>query len=259
MDKSVLAAMAGVAAGGVMAFLLGSMLHSTYPAMPDLALAWVAVLSWVALAFGITYVLSPWRRRAATARVGVVAKLRPPMLDDEENQARQKRREEMKRESQILHSTFQEAKRLRMAELAADPARSKYVPLMERGDWWTDEQIAYNENPAATATCVHLQPVERGIRDGGIVPRLLTEPWNRGFSPLASVRADCRIDEPELRRRYTLAASVRHVTGYQPERSEFDNPWAELRCGNCNSHIGLVHPEWPGRATAWFPGLPTKD
>jgi hypothetical protein len=251
VDKSVLAAMAGVAVGGVVAFLLGSMLHDAYPGLPDMALAWIGVLSWVALAFGILYVLHPWKSRTpiTVARAFVpTLPLTPP--------APPAGREKIKREAELSHAAYQEAKRLRIAELAVDPAKARYVDLMQRGDWWTDEQIAYHENSQATATCPHLQSVELAIRSAGIVSRLQCEPWYRGFLPLPRVRADCCINEPELRRRFVLAPSVQHVTGYQPERSEFDNPWAELRCGDCDSTIVLEHPGYPGSTTVWFPAPP---
>src|SRR5256885_1908259 len=36
-----------------------------------------------------------------------------------------------------------EAKRRRIAELASDPVRRKYIPLIERGEIWSDDQIDY--------------------------------------------------------------------------------------------------------------------
>ncbi len=160
-----------------------------------------------------------------------------------------------KREAAISQATLQEARRLRIAELAADPGKASYVPLMERGEWWTDEQIAYRENPKATATCAHLQPVERAMRAAGIVPRRLTEPWYRGFASLSMVEADCRINQAELPR-FHLPGSVQYASGYSPERSEWDNPWARLTCGVCASRIDLVHPEYPRTTTVWFPSPP---
>lgn len=67
-------------------------------------------------------------------------------------------------------------------KVGLNPNKRKYVLLIERGQWWTDEQIAYQENQSATARCVHLQPVERAMRSAGIVPRRLTEPWHAGLS-----------------------------------------------------------------------------
>ena len=95
----------------------------------------------------------------------------------------------------------------RVAELRADPRRAPFAAMAERGhvlddaeierrlarkaaieavphrrpfaamvfDWSvpSDEQIDYLADPSALATCVHLQPVERALREGGVPLRLL--------------------------------------------------------------------------------------
>ena len=95
----------------------------------------------------------------------------------------------------------------RVAELSADPRRAAFAAMAERGhvlddaeierrlarkaaieavphrrpfaamvfDWSvpSDEQIDYLADPSALATCVHLQPVERALREGGVPLRLL--------------------------------------------------------------------------------------
>jgi len=154
---------------------------------------------------------------------------------------------------------YNERQRLRIAELAADPAKRKYALWMERGGgYWSDDQIAYNENPNLTATCVHLQPIEHAMRAAGIMTRLLTGTWDQNFAPLPKVRAHCRINEPELKHCFTLPASVRYEEKYEPERYETDNPWAQLSCVACQSAIKLVHPEWPNALTKWFPSAPVR-
>ena len=115
---------------------------------------------------------------------------------------------------------------------------------MERGEEWSDEQIAYHEDANLTSTCPHLQPVERAMRQAGIVPKLI--------APLNKVKADCCINEPELSSRFPRAASVRYTEGYRPERHYEDNPCARLTCSQCGSTIELVHPEWPRDNTKWF-------
>jgi hypothetical protein len=124
---------------------------------------------------------------------------------------------------------------------------------MARGGYWTNVQIAYHENPNATATCIHLQPIEHAIRLTGVEPYLFTNAWEPDAAALPHIRVDCRINESELKRQFILPESVSYQEGYQPERSEHDNPWATLSCGACQSAIDLVHPEWPHAETKWFP------
>jgi hypothetical protein len=155
----------------------------------------------------------------------------------------------MKSTAKQMQTRSNDARQQRLAELAVDPVKRKYIPLVERGESWSDEQIAYHENPALLATCIHLQPVERAMRSAGIETRLL---WQPG-APVVKVNADCRINETELRRRFAIERPVRYTMGYQPERHPDDNPWAQLACEECGSVIELVHPEWPRLATKWFP------
>lgn len=54
------------------------------------------------------------------------------------------------------------------SERAADPAKRKYIPLVEWGEQWSGEQTAYYEDRNLTATCAHLQPIERAMRLAGI-------------------------------------------------------------------------------------------
>jgi hypothetical protein len=233
-QKGVLKAMAAVGVSFGLSVLFGSMVRQSAPQMSDNVVAVIVLSIWVVMSFGILYVLAPWK--TAPKRVSLPLGLEVQARDAAE--------------------AFRSAKRDRIAQLSAEPNRSQYARLMERGEWWTDEQIAYCENPQAVATCVHLQPIERAMRSTGIVPRLLTQPWDKNFAPLPNISADCRINEVELKRLYPGADSIRHTTGYWPERSATDNPWAKLACAWCNSSIEVVHPEWPGRNTVWFPSAP---
>ena len=151
---------------------------------------------------------------------------------------------------------YRESQQQRIAILAANPATRKYAQLMERGGHWTDGQIAYNEDPNLTGTCVHLRPIERAMRSAGIQTRLLTATWKENYAPLPKIQADCRINESELQRQFHIADPVRYQQGYQPERSEFDNPWASLTCTQCQSSIALEHPDRPRPGAKWFPQDP---
>jgi hypothetical protein len=65
----------------------------------------------------------------------------------------------------------EEARRQRLAALAADPIKCRYVKLIEAGHSWSDAQIAYDLDRCQTATCPHLQPIERALRDHGLYLR----------------------------------------------------------------------------------------
>jgi hypothetical protein len=78
-------------------------------------------------------------------------------------------------------------------------------------------QIAYRNDRNATAACIHLQPIEHAMRIAGVDVRLLEQSQ---YQPI--VMADCRINEAELQRVFTLPASVQYWERYQPERSEWD-------------------------------------
>jgi hypothetical protein len=163
--------------------------------------------------------------------------------------------------SNILASNIEEQamlneeRRLRVAELRADPARRKYAELVEKGHQWTDEQIAYDMDATKTTTCDHLRRMEHEMRVSGIVPKVIVKPW-LGPAPSLNIRADCCINEPEVRQRYGLSESIRYQEGYMPERHPQDNPWATLSCPTCDSAMELVHREWPRKDTRWFPSKP---
>jgi len=140
---------------------------------------------------------------------------------------------------------FAEERRQRLMRLAADPVRRKYVPLIERGESWSDEQIAYDLDPARTVTCVHLNPVERAMRVAGIAVKRDAGAW---------VNAACVIDEERLKQRFPLApcASYRKIVAY--DRSVEDPPRAQFWCAACNSTIDTVHPTVAPSGLRMFPG-----
>jgi hypothetical protein len=223
--------MAGVAVAFGTAIPMGFVLRDRYPSIPDFAFGALVAGMLTAVAFGVTRLIAGPRLWAAP----------PPDAEREE------RLQQYRQESSRRSATYAEQRRQRVAELLADPAKFRYAALVERGEHWSDEQIAYQEDPMATATCRHLAPIERAMRSAGIVPK-----W---MAPLR-VTADCCVDETGLRNRMALAESVRYTEGYRPERDDHDNPWAGLSCSRCGSAIGLAHPEWPCALTRWFPAKP---
>ena len=241
--KTILAAMAAVGLAFVLVLTVGFVLHKYFGAVPDTIFGSVMGLGIVAVTFALLRLFNGplesdwpyWYRR-----------LRP----DSDRDARFRQLQEATAREV---AAMRERKKQRIAELRADPARRQYGALVEANQEWSDLQIKYNEDATRTATCGHLQPVERAMRLAGIVPKLQVASWRENCKPLPKINADCCINELELRRQFSLADSVRYVEGYMPERAEHDNPWAELRCTACDSVIELVHSAHPNPITARFP------
>jgi len=187
----------------------------------------VAGLTLVVLAFGIAWLLGVFRIR-----------FRIPS-----EASRQYRKDAARAQALSL-----EQRRRRVAELSADPARQKYAPLVERGEQWSDEQIAYHENPSLTVTCAHLQPIEQAMRAAGIDMRRSLE--------APQVSAQCRINRAELARRFPRVPSVHYSEFYQGERPAYDFPIAVLACDECRSSIYVLHPAEAKPQTPWFPAPP---
>ena len=106
-----------------------------------------------------------------------------------------------RRSARRTHAAYQRDRAARIAMLAADPVRHTYALRMEKGEAWSDEQIAYDEDRRRLATCMHLQPIERSMREAGIEVRL-TGP--------SAIRANCRIDRAGLERRSLLSAPAEY-------------------------------------------------
>jgi hypothetical protein len=138
------------------------------------------------------------------------------------------------RERKRARSAQAEARIRRVAELAADPNRAKYASLVEKGEHWSDENIAYFENPGRAATCNHLEPIERAIREAGIQVRLHSA---------QNVLAKCRIVVAELERNFCASPPVRYAEFYQGDRYEFEHPTAFLICDEHKSIIHTLHPD----------------
>lgn len=154
----------------------------------------------------------------------------------------------VRREERKTFSWHQEARRLRAAELAADPTRAHYAALVEQGEDWSDVNIRYFEDPTETITCVHLEPIERAMRRDGVSARRYHE---------TDVMAACRIHHDALKRDFVAEAPVRYAEFYIGERSERDYPAAFLICDEHKCVIHTEHPEEVGaKAVPWFPRPP---
>ncbi len=131
------------------------------------------------------------------------------------------------------------------------PAPKPYVrPL-------TPEQAAYQADPSALATCEHLQPIERSMRAAGLAVQLEQLSVH---GPTISAR--CRINQAELIRYFNLPDWIYYREGYEPERSQWDNPRADIFCGECikgdrgRCDILVLHPDECRPDTPWFPSPP---
>ncbi|MBL8782478.1 MAG: hypothetical protein JNL06_16195 [Alphaproteobacteria bacterium] len=136
---------------------------------------------------------------------------------------------------------FPAEQRARLAQLRANPATVKFAAAIEAGEAWSDEQIAYDLDPSAVATCEHLEPIERAMRASHIAVKR----WR----PLV-VQAQCRIDEAALKRMFP---SANYAEPQQYDRSLEDPPGALLSCSDCTSRILVVHPSVAGAGTPAFP------
>jgi hypothetical protein len=141
---------------------------------------------------------------------------------------------------------WQQLRDKRIAELSADPAKLKYIPLVERGEEWSDEQIAYHEDRTLLVTCQHLRPIEGGMR------RTATKMRRIGST---AVSADCRIDQVAIGRVYHLQPPAYYSEYYQGDRSATDFPTAILTCKDCRSFIRVLHPDEAKRDTPAFPDV----
>jgi hypothetical protein len=263
MRITLLGALIGV--GSAFAIVVGAGLQfdRTLRSYPDALVAGVAVTLLVLISFTVTIAVSRLHFKWMGDKVPPAWNPRPLVdfnaWDDDRSRASSGTISD-ERGAQILpvQEAMTTAKRLRAAALATDPdpARRKYAALIERGEQWNDDQIAYRENASATGTCVHLREVEQAIRRAGIETRLMAAFRMPNLVTLPRIQADCRLNERELRQRFALSDDVQYRDGFQPERAAEDNPWASLTCRECSSSIELVHPSDGRRNSRWFPSAP---
>jgi hypothetical protein len=137
------------------------------------------------------------------------------------------------------------------------PKAVKQRPVVSYPKSPSTAQIAYLLNPEATATCEHLQPIERAMRAAGIEVRLLEA---SAHGPI--VRATCRVNDGELRSVFQLPPSVYYREGEEPDRGQFGTPRADIFCGYClktdraRCDIWVMHPRECVDGTPWFPTAP---
>jgi len=123
----------------------------------------------------------------------------------------------------------------RYRELLADPIRHAHAAACLQGSFPDDDDIDYLENPLLTRCCMHLQGVERGLRQQGFRCGVMEKP--------ASIWADARVtDIAHLRRYYPLENVVGFSSSVREEFSENDRGPQQveeqsLYCKRCDSLI----------------------
>lgn len=209
----LLLVMASVAAGFFLVLKIGFLLHCDPipPLFTSTSLTFLSASILIAtVTIGVHHTVQAMRDRATQAQ--------------------------LRAESRRRTTAAQEERRRRVAELAADPIRAQYAPLVERGETWTDAHITYYENSALTATCIHLRPIEQAMRAAGIDVRLFKE---------EQVTAHCHIDLPRLRQTFPLSASIRYAEFFAGDPESHERPTAFLICDDHKSMIHTVHPDSP--------------
>ncbi|MEP7367391.1 MAG: hypothetical protein ABI972_29375, partial [Acidobacteriota bacterium] len=117
------------------------------------------------------------------------------------------------------------------------------------------EQIAYRQNPQATATCPHLRSIEEAMRTNAAIEVDLLRPLRDG----PAIRATCRVDEKALRGAFGPAVAIRYHEEYYSDRGNDRIPTAHLICTECReahragSAIWVLHPDECYADTPWFP------
>ena len=137
-----------------------------------------------------------------------------------------------------------EEKRVRLTEMAKDPVRRKYVERIERGEYWSDEEIEFNEDASVSGVCAHLRPIEQMMRAQAIDLRPVY--------PLR-IRANCLVAPEKLGIGPLPVAGVAYVDVHLPDRSMLDPRSAMITCSICHSFIDVVHRDVATADTPWFP------
>jgi len=216
---SLLAAMAAVASGFVVMLWAGFTLH--HDAMPGVIDLYHLPAMGI-FAATIAYALYHFAQGAR----------RPGQRSGSRHAARRR------------HEDWREEQRLRLIEMRNDPILSDYAGRIERGESWSDAQIAYDLEPGTPATCVHLAPVELAMRRAGIAVKL-----QLGHI----VHATCVIDEPALRARFAIDPPVWYGIIPDYDRSYEDPPSAAL---GCTEHGAMIYVIEPGQAPPGSPVFP---
>jgi hypothetical protein len=148
-----------------------------------------------------------------------------------------------RREALRTDAEWQASERARVAALRNDPVRQVYAEKIDRGEQWSDAQIAYDLDPEAIATCTHLAPIERALREAGLSKLQFGH----------YLRATCTIDEARLRAEFTVEEPVWYGLVPDYSRSYEDPPTAAIGCRAHEAVIWVVEESQAKPETPRFP------
>lgn len=143
-----------------------------------------------------------------------------------------------------IQARVADEQRRRLAAMALDPVRRKYVARIEGGEHWHDEDITFNEDPNASSVCEHLRPIEQLMRVNGIDLRLAGG---------LRINANCLVDWEKVKLLVSVPESVGYGEPHIPDRSMLDPRSAIIMCDSCTSLIFAVHSDVATPKTPWFP------
>lgn len=125
-------------------------------------------------------------------------------------------------------------------------ATTLFFAILGISPWKRTRRITLPAPPPAEPPCTHLLPVEQALREANLKIKLLNG---------RVTMAECLVHEPELLRIFPF---VRYCEGFQPERSQWDNPYAAVDCAQCppSNRIWVLHPLEANAETPWFPTPP---
>lgn len=123
----------------------------------------------------------------------------------------------------------------RVAQLLKDPQTRLYGEAIRRGEYWSDQAIAYDRDPDMLATAPALRPIEAAMRRAGIPTR---------FEFPGIVTARCRIDADRLATLFPADGTYVYSDTYTFERG-YDPFEAVIITADGVSYIHVVHPNAP--------------
>ncbi|MBO9712538.1 hypothetical protein [Sphingomonas sp.] len=147
-------------------------------------------------------------------------------------------------QAQREYEAFKTGQAALLQRLDADFDLVTYADRIRAGESWNEDQIAYDRDRKATTCCEHLRDVEAAIRGEG-VPVKLQLP--------GIVHANCTVDEPVLRARFTLDPPAWYGNLPHWDRSAEDPPAAAFKCSEHRSTIFVVEASQARPGTRVFP------
>lgn len=132
----------------------------------------------------------------------------------------------------------------RILRLASDPGTARYAAALRRGEYWSDEAIEYDRDPALLVTDAAIRSIEQAMREAGISLR-------RGLG--ATLTAHCRIDQTRLYAQFPPGGRYHYTDDFHFDRPH-DPGEAVIISTAGTSYIHVTHPR-AGKEAPIFPPL----